>query len=300
MTQADLRHLRSAIAVARRGREHGNRPFGALPVAADGRVLAEAENTELTTGDSTGHAELNLIREHCAGYTRDELAGATLYASGQPCAMCAGAVLWSGVGRLVFGLGSAESYAMADDAPDHRRLSCREVLTSGRRPVAVEGPAREVEARRVFDGFFAWSGHPLEGSRVADPVFLDRDPPRDVRARRHLHSGAQDQPPRPQRAQRTAPRSAARRRAMHGEGSGALHVASASARYKGRSRDPNWGGVHPDEPAVGRAKLPPPRSRLSTGSCGSSAGKREGRTRSHGKPARRWAGRRARRLETPA
>jgi tRNA(Arg) A34 adenosine deaminase TadA len=154
MTAVDLQHLRTAIAVARRAREHGNRPFGALLVAADGRVLAEAENTQLTSGDCTGHAELNLIRERGASHTRDELAGATLYASAEPCAMCAGAVFWSGIGRLVFGLGSGDIYAMAGDPPEQLRLSCRDVLASGRRAVVVEGPALEDEARRLFEGFF--------------------------------------------------------------------------------------------------------------------------------------------------
>jgi tRNA(adenine34) deaminase len=154
MNDADLRHLRAAIAAARQAREHGNRPFGAVLVGADGRVLGEGENTQATTGDPTGHAELNLIHEVCPAYTREELAGATLYASGEPCPMCAAAIFWSGIGRVVFGISSRAVYEMAGDPPDQLRLSTREVLARGRRPVEVEGPVLEEEARQVFESFF--------------------------------------------------------------------------------------------------------------------------------------------------
>jgi tRNA(adenine34) deaminase len=154
MNDEDLRYLRAAIALARQAREHGNRPFGAVLVGANGRILGEAENTAATTGDSTGHAELNLIREVCPAYPRDELAAATLYASGEPCPMCATAIFWSGIGRVVFGISSHIVYEMAGDPPDQLRLSTRDVLASGRRPVQVEGPVIEEEARQVFEGFF--------------------------------------------------------------------------------------------------------------------------------------------------
>lgn len=154
MSETDLRHLRSAIGLARRARERGNRPFGAVLVGADGRVLGEGENTVATSGDPTGHAELNLIREVGPRLTAEERAEATLYASGEPCPMCAAAIFWSGIGRVVFGLGSREIYEMAGDPPDQLRLSIRDVLASGGRPVSVEGPVVEEEARAVFEGFF--------------------------------------------------------------------------------------------------------------------------------------------------
>lgn len=154
MHEDDLTHLRAAIALARRARERGNRPFGAVLVAADGRVLGEGENTATTSGDPTGHAELNLIREIAPEYTREALAGATLYASGEPCPMCAAALFWSGIGRLVFGLSARAIYEMAGDPPEQLRLSAREVLASGGRAVAVEGPMLEAEAGEVFAGFF--------------------------------------------------------------------------------------------------------------------------------------------------
>ena len=62
MTDSDLQHLRSAIALSRRARERGNQPFGALLIGPDGQVLLEAENTVVTGPDCTGHAVTNLMR----------------------------------------------------------------------------------------------------------------------------------------------------------------------------------------------------------------------------------------------
>jgi tRNA(Arg) A34 adenosine deaminase TadA len=60
MTDSDLQHLRSAIALSQR--EHGNQPFGALLTGPDGQTLIEAENTVVTGPGCTGHAVTNLMR----------------------------------------------------------------------------------------------------------------------------------------------------------------------------------------------------------------------------------------------
>src|SRR5260370_40182953 len=107
MTENDLAHLRAAVASAWRARDRGNHPFGAVRADAGGIMLLEAENTVLPAHDVTGHAELNLVRLAWAAFERAELAGCTLYASTEPCAMCAAAIYWSGIGRVVFGVGAA-------------------------------------------------------------------------------------------------------------------------------------------------------------------------------------------------
>jgi len=93
-------HMREAFALARRARAHGNRPFGALLVAGNGAVLAAAENSQLTDEQVLAHAEMNLLRRVSRELTPDVLASSTLYTSAEPCAMCAGAIFWSGVGGL--------------------------------------------------------------------------------------------------------------------------------------------------------------------------------------------------------
>lgn len=154
---ADERHLARAIEIARRAREAGNHPFGALLVDAGGDVVLEAENTVTTGNDCTNHAELNLVRAASSRLDPESLAGCTLYASTEPCAMCAGAIYWSGIGRVVFAL-STESLARivdGDDGGSMLAVSCRDVLDRGGRKVDVGGPQLEEEGRAVHEGF--WS-----------------------------------------------------------------------------------------------------------------------------------------------
>jgi tRNA(Arg) A34 adenosine deaminase TadA len=148
----DEQHLRRAIALAQEAAARGDRPFGAVLADPGGRALLEAANTQLTARDPTGHAELNLVREAVGRLGQGALAEATVYASGEPCAMCAGAVYWSGVSRLVFAIGAEAIYALTGHPPEALRLGCREVLARGGRPVEVVGPLLEAEAAAAFRG----------------------------------------------------------------------------------------------------------------------------------------------------
>jgi tRNA(Arg) A34 adenosine deaminase TadA len=158
LTTVDRDLLRLAIDVAGRARAHGNHPFGAVLADEKGQVLLEAENTVLTGRDVTGHAETNLIRLASPRLTRETLAQCTLYASTEPCAMCAGAIYWAGVGRVVYGLSEPELYALTGSGHNGLLLPCREVLAHGGRAVEVIGPALEDEARLVHAGF--WTAAP--------------------------------------------------------------------------------------------------------------------------------------------
>ena len=129
----DQGHLLRAIALARQSREQGNHPFGSLLVDSSGRVLLEAENTVVTGRDVTGHAELNLVRDACAKFGPEFLRSCTLYTSTEPCAMCSGAIYWSGVGRVVYALGSDTLEAIVNDEEGDATLAlrCRDVFARG-------------------------------------------------------------------------------------------------------------------------------------------------------------------------
>ncbi|WP_210585155.1 nucleoside deaminase [Streptomyces sp. GESEQ-35] len=147
--------LIASIDRAERSRHEGNHPFGAVLVLY-GTVVLEAGNTVVTDQDSTGHAETNLVRLATRTYARDELAAATLYTSTEPCAMCAGAVYWSGIGRVVYALGEDELLALtgANDENPTMALPCREVFAAGQRPIEVSGPHLRERAVAVHDGFW--------------------------------------------------------------------------------------------------------------------------------------------------
>ncbi len=157
-SEIDLQHLRTAINIARRAREHGNHPFGALLVDENNTVILEAENTVNTERDCTGHAETNLIRNASPLFDRATLEKCTLYSSTEPCAMCSGAIHWGGVGRVVYALSEDGLYAMTNSGShlDNETMSlpCREVFARCVRPVNVVGPLLEDEGREVHEGFW--------------------------------------------------------------------------------------------------------------------------------------------------
>ena len=151
----DLEWLRKSFEVAARAREFGDHPFGAILVGPQNELLLEAENTVTTGGDITNHAEMNLVRLASADYDTHSLALCTLYASTEPCPMCAGAIFWSGIGRVVYGVSEAGLYHLVGlDSSEVLQLSCREVLAHGGREVEVIGPLLEEEGLRVHQGFW--------------------------------------------------------------------------------------------------------------------------------------------------
>jgi tRNA(adenine34) deaminase len=131
-------------------RAHGDRPFAAVVAEADGTVLAVGQSTQGAGGGGTlAHSEMNtLARLLAAGHKRERLRAATIYSSGEPCAMCAAAIFYAGLGRVVYGLSNAAILALRNAAPHTAglALSCRQVLVTAAEPVAVEGPCLEAEA----------------------------------------------------------------------------------------------------------------------------------------------------------
>lgn len=157
MNEWDLNHLRTAIALASAAKARGKHPFGALVVAAGGEVLAEAINAfGWPDGDATGHAELVAVREASRRFPPKRLAQATLYSSAEPCAMCAGAVYWSGISRVVYALSEERLLALTRDHPENPTLSlpCREVFARGQRRIEIIGPVLEDEAAAAHLGFW--------------------------------------------------------------------------------------------------------------------------------------------------
>ena len=151
------RYLRLAFAVAERSLESGQHPFGAILVDADGTVLMEQENAYMPDRDMTGHAERTLMTRAGIAYGPKVLASCTMYTSAEPCAMCAGAAYWVGLGRLVYGLGEHEMKDIIGSHPENPTLDlpCRVVLASGQRPVEVIGRLLAEEAAAPHRRF--WS-----------------------------------------------------------------------------------------------------------------------------------------------
>ena len=155
MGTTDQRLIRRTLAIALQARAAGNHPFGALLADARGNILIEAENTVVTGKDITGHAETNLMRLASMQFTPAYLASCTLYTSTEPCAMCAGAVFWGNVRRVVYGLSEQGLYELVPgDSEEILLLPAEKVFAHGRKRIEVVGPVLEDEAAAVHEGFW--------------------------------------------------------------------------------------------------------------------------------------------------
>ena len=150
--------LRKAFEVARRAREGGDHPFGSILADCDGTVLMEQGNGHTSEGgDRTAHAERLLASRAARAYPLEVLAGCTLYTSAEPCAMCAGAIYWAGIGRVVFGQTERDLKAQTGAHEENPTLDlpCHVVFAAGQRKTEVVGPLLADEAAKLQQDF--WS-----------------------------------------------------------------------------------------------------------------------------------------------
>ena len=138
----DVRFMRMALDEARQG----DFPFGAV-IVRDGSVIARGRNLGRTTDDPTAHGEMVAIRRCLADHGSAALRGSTLYTSGEPCAMCMGAILWCRLGRLVF----AASVAQLATKIDQIMLSSAEhAAKASFAPISITGGVLADEAVALF------------------------------------------------------------------------------------------------------------------------------------------------------
>jgi tRNA(Arg) A34 adenosine deaminase TadA len=163
MTPAALRPydealLRRAFDVARHSRAAGDHPFGSVLADGDGKLIMEQGNGFTSEGgDRTAHAERLLASRAARAYGLAFLARCTLYTSAEPCAMCAGAIYWAGIGRVVYGQSEKALKAQTGAHEENPTLDlpCATVFAAGQRPTEAVGPMLEDEAAALQADF--WS-----------------------------------------------------------------------------------------------------------------------------------------------
>jgi tRNA(Arg) A34 adenosine deaminase TadA len=166
MTAASLRPydetlLRRAFDVARRSRAAGDHPFGCVLADGEGRVLMEQGNGYKSEGgDRTAHAERLIASRATRSHDLKFLARCTLYSSAEPCVMCAGAIYWAGIGRVLYG--QSEKALKAETGAHEENptldLPCALVFAAGQRPTEVVGPLLEDEAAQLQADFWTARG----------------------------------------------------------------------------------------------------------------------------------------------
>ena len=138
--------MAAALQEARRAASIGEVPVGAA-VLREGTVVARAHNETVQRRDPTAHAELLAVRQALSSLQTDRLSDCTLYVTLEPCAQCAGAIVLTKVGRVVFGAYDPKA-GMAGSVGDvlrHSGLNHR---------VEVIGGVEEEECGRLLQDFF--------------------------------------------------------------------------------------------------------------------------------------------------
>ena len=152
----DQEFLRRAIALSEAAVAEGARPFGAVVCDGEGRIVSEAGSVApVDPRDWTAHSEMQALRAASAVMSWEALGRATIYASGEPCPMCAAAIYWCNIRRLVFSVSEPSMRALR--APYERAagiaMRCEEIFVRCGRQVEVVGPLLEQEglaAHRQF------------------------------------------------------------------------------------------------------------------------------------------------------
>ena len=134
--------MRMALAEAEAAREKGEIPIGAV-IACQGRIIARAHNLTETLTDVTAHAEMQAITAAANQLGGKYLTDCTLYVTVEPCVMCAGAIGWAQIGRVVYGAAD-EKRGFQRYAPQALHPRC-----------AVTQGVLEAECRELMQQFFA-------------------------------------------------------------------------------------------------------------------------------------------------
>lgn len=146
----DALFMGRAIELARQGQREGSGgPIGCV-IVRNGQVLAEGFNEVFTNCDPTAHAEIVTIRRATAAAEVNDLRGATLYSTLQPCGMCSMACIWAKIGRIVFGAGRGD---VNEDYFEVRHLDTLDFIHSAYRDdLTLEGGVLKQQCASLYHG----------------------------------------------------------------------------------------------------------------------------------------------------
>lgn len=132
MQSTDFDFMRQALDEARAAERAGEVPVGAVLVV-NGDVIARGANRTIADGDPTAHAEIVALRAAARAMKNHRLAGATLFVTIEPCAMCAGAIVQARIDRVVYGADDPKGGAVRScfAVLDHPQINHRVAVTTG-------------------------------------------------------------------------------------------------------------------------------------------------------------------------
>lgn len=139
-------YMDAALTEAAKAGAKGEVPIGAV-VVFEGKIIGRGHNVSISRSDPTGHAEIVALRQAAKKRRNYRLTGCTLYVTVEPCPMCAGAMIWARVERVIFGALDEKAGACGSvcDLPANAKFNHRLTVTGG---------VKAAECRRLLQEFF--------------------------------------------------------------------------------------------------------------------------------------------------
>lgn len=126
--------------------KQGDSPYGAV-IVKDNEVVAKGYNTVKRDCDPSAHAEMNVIRSLTAKLKNPSLEGYTIYATGEPCPMCATVCIWAGISEIIIGASIKDLISVNQSQID---LSCEEAIAKSFRNIRVTKGVLREECVQLF------------------------------------------------------------------------------------------------------------------------------------------------------
>ena len=148
-TNSDKKFIKIVYNLSRESAVNGNDPFAAILVF-DNKICHQSYDISVKTSNPILHAELNVISEYCSNNKIFSLKGYTLYCNVEPCIMCSGAIHWSRISKVVFGISQKNLQKISGGNP---KPKCSDLVNIGKVKIEIIGPLMEEEGLKIFREF---------------------------------------------------------------------------------------------------------------------------------------------------
>lgn len=170
ISEKDLSCMQEAIEMSRLARRTGNAPYGAVLADKQGNILYRQADVTQTEQRLSGHAVVQLLENAMKDMARTELSECTLYVTVEPCYLCAGAVLVSGIGRVVYGM-SKEKLADVVGMAKTMRPDVNKAFVGHEDELVIEGPVPQLESEILSAHKGAWHSQGIAAGAMMQRVY---------------------------------------------------------------------------------------------------------------------------------
>ena len=141
--------IRKVYDLSKESAINGNDPFAAILVY-NNKICHRSLDVSVKSSDPTLHAELNVISEYCSENKIFSLKNYTLYCNVEPCVMCSGAIHWSRITKVVFGISQEK---LQNITGGNLKPKCNDLINIGYKKIEIIGPLLEEEGLKIFNEY---------------------------------------------------------------------------------------------------------------------------------------------------